>query len=121
MIKNNNKTGRNQSYTSGIVNVYLVEDTSGGGMPQETPTHKVKLRYKERTVGLKRYYSALQNNVEIKKLIRCQRVNSVSTQDIAVLDNGEQYAITQIQYPEDFQPAVMDLTLVEVAQKYDIT
>jgi len=39
----------------------------------------------------------------------------VSTQDVAIPNDGRQYRIVQVQYPEDVQPPVMDLTLEEVA------
>lgn len=121
MIKKD-KTAKNEEYNSGIIKIYSIENIADKGkMPVEKTTLKLSLRYRERTVGIGRYYSGMQNNIEIKKLVRCPRINSVSTQDLAVLHTGEMYKISQIQYPEDFKPPVMDLTLTEVMQKYEIT
>jgi len=96
-----------------------------GGMPKEGLTLKVSsLRYKERTVGMSRYWAAMQANVKIDMVIRVPYVpikaKAISTQDIAIPIDGEQYRIVQIQKPEDIYPPVMDLSLERLVQKYDI-
>ena len=52
-------------------------------------------------------------------MIRVAGLASVSTQDIAVVD-GVQYRILQVQFPEDAQTPVMDLTLERVEQVYAV-
>ena len=52
-------------------------------------------------------------------MLRVAGLASVSTQDIAAVD-GVQYRIQQVQYPEEAQPAVMDLTLERMEQVYGI-
>jgi hypothetical protein len=47
---------------------------------------------------------------EVDRVIRCQRVPTISTLDRAEI-GGIYYDITQIQYPEDVEPPCMDLTL----------
>jgi hypothetical protein len=69
---------------------------------------------------MSRYYAAMQANVQISYVLRCPRLRSVSTQDVAVPNDGAQYAIRQIQYPEDVVPPVMDLTLEAVTSPYAI-
>lgn len=111
-----------QSYNDGIVKIYSVSDTSiAGGMPTDMLTLKQTLRYHERTVGLTRFYTAKQANVEVKYVLRCPRLRNVSAQDIAIPNDGKQYRIAQVQYPEDIEPPVVDLTLEELQQDYDIT
>ena len=112
---------KTQSYNDGVVSIYTVSDVSQpGGMPVEALTLKEALRYEERTVGLTRFYAALQNNVNIKYVLRCPRIRSISTQDVAVPVDGKQYKIVQIQYPQDVEPPSMDLTLEELSPVYDI-
>ena len=107
---------KTQSYNDGVVSIYTVSDVSQpGGMPVEALTLKEALRYEERTVGLTRFYAALQNNVNIKYVLRCPRIRSISTQDVAVPVDGKQYKIVQIQYPQDVEPPSMDLTLEELS------
>jgi hypothetical protein len=110
-----------QQFNSGVVKIYEVTNTAqDGGMPQEKLTLKKTLRYHERTVGLQRFWTAQQANVKISYVLRCPRLRSISTQDIAVPNDGKQYKIVQIQYPEDVDPPVMDLTLEEMKAVYDI-
>ncbi|MBE6906125.1 MAG: hypothetical protein E7476_07650 [Ruminococcaceae bacterium] len=108
-----------QTHNNGNVRIYAVSDSSeSGDMPKDLLTLKQSLRYQERTVGLTRYYAALQANVNVSLVLRCPMLRDVSTQDIAVPNDGKQYAIRQIQYPENIAPPVMDLTLERVEQDY---
>jgi len=112
---------KTQSYNDGVVVVYAVENIAQpGSMPADKITQKESLRYDERTVGLNRFYAAMQNNVNIKYVLRCPRIRSVSTLDVAVPNDGKQYKIVQIQYPQDVEPPSMDLTLEELTPVYDI-
>ena len=115
-----------QTFNDGVANIYSVGNIAPpGGMPKEGLTLKVSsLRYKERTVGMSRYWAAMQANVKIDMVIRVPYVpikaKAISTQDIAIPIDGEQYRIVQIQKPEDIYPPVMDLSLERLVQKYDI-
>ena len=112
---------KTQSFNDGVVKIYQISDVSSeGDMPKEGLLLKHTLRYAQRTVGLTRYYQALQANVRVKHLVRCHCVDSVSTQDVAVPADGKQYRIIQIQYPEDVNPPVMDLTLEAIEQEYEV-
>lgn len=109
-----------QTHNDGVVKIYKVANIAPpGGMPKKGLVLKETLRYKERTVGIKRYYAALQANVRIDYVLRCPRLQSVSSQDVAIPNDGMQYSIEQIQYPED-APLDMDLTLKGVAAQYDL-
>lgn len=117
---------KTQMFNDGVVSIYSVGNiASPGGMPKEGLTLKVSsLRYKERTVGMGRYWAAMQNNVKVDMVIRVpcapMRLETVSTQDIVIPIDGQQYKIVQIQKPEDIYPPVMDLSLERLVQKYDI-
>lgn len=111
-----------QRFNSGVVRIYTVTNTAAdGAKPVETLTLAHTLRYHERTVGLTRYYEALQANVRVQHVLRCPRLTCVSTQDVAIPNDGRQYRIVQVQYPEDVTPPVMDLTLDALEAVYDIT
>lgn len=108
-----------QVFNDGILKIYSIEDISTPGRkPREGLKEKALLRCKRRTVGMSRFYVAMQNSVEISNLYRCQYQASVSTQDVAIDNSGKQYSIVQIQVPENISPPVMDLTLKEVEQSY---
>ena len=103
-----------QSYNDGSVSIY---DTVAPDLIASSP--KQTLRYEDRTVGMNRYFSGLQANVLVSKLLRCPRLDDVSTQDIAIPIDGAQYRIVQVQYPKGVVPSSMDLTLEEVRAKYE--
>jgi len=89
-------------------------------MPKDGLKEKVKLRYEERTVGMSRFWSAMQDHARIDMLIRTQRIRGVNNFDIVVLSDGEQYEIKQIQYPKDVEPPSMDLSLTRLETKYEV-
>lgn len=104
-----------QTFNDGIVKIYRLENVAEKGeAPEEKPVLKCSLRYKERTVGFGRYYTAMQAKTKVSALIRCPRVPNVKEKDVAVLMNDKKYEISLIQYPEDIVPPVMDLTLERV-------
>jgi hypothetical protein len=91
---------------------YEVPNTAPPGVwPVEGITLNQTLRYKERTVGLQRFWAAHQASVTVNYVLRCPCLRDVSAQDVAIPNDGKQYRIVQIQYPEDVDPPVMDLTL----------
>ena len=112
----------NQTFNDGIVSIYSLSDISQNGRkPREGLTLKIQsLRYHERTVGMSRFWTAMQATAKIDLLLRCPQNRSISTQDIAIPIDGKQYKIVQIQYPENIEPPVMDLSLERISEVYDI-
>lgn len=108
-----------QEFNDGVVKIYRVDNVSEPGeAPTESLVYRGSLRYKQRTVGFSRYYTALQANTKVATLLRCPRTEQVSEQDVAVPMDGKQYRISLIQYPEGTVPLVMDLTLERMEQIY---
>lgn len=111
-----------QAFNDGIVNIYSVGNIAlAGNKPKEGLTFKVgPLHYEERTVGMGRFWTALQAQVKIEMVLRVPRLRSVSSQDVAIPNDGQQYEIKQIQFPKDVYPPVMDLSLERLSADYDI-
>lgn len=110
-----------QTYNDGDVKIYkTTDDAEAGDMPTDKPVFKETLRYEEQKVGIFRYNQGLQNDIRVDRLLRCPRRQGVSSQDIAIPIDGEQYEIKQVQYPKDVAPPSMDLSLEKVKHKYDI-
>ena len=111
-----------QAYNAGVVTGYAVTDAGPpGGLPVEKPVKKVVLRYEERRLGLQRYYEGKQNQVEVERVLRTPRRKGVSSQDLAVTEDGQQYRIDLVQSATDVYPPSMDLTLTRITQKYDVS
>ena len=117
---------KRQSFPDGVVSIYKVGDVAlPGDMPVEGLVLKQSLRYKERTVGMGRFYSAMQNNIKVDSVIRCPEVRGLSEKNtdilVAILIDDQQYKVMQIQYIEDAQPASMDLTLEKIGESYAVS
>lgn len=110
-----------QSYRDGVVRIYTVSD---GAQPGYQPRPVLKLLetlfYQERRVGLQRYYSGRQAQIEVERVIRTQFRSAVNPQCVAVTEDGAQYGIDMVQQLTDVWPASMDLTLTKIEQKYEL-
>lgn len=110
-----------QSYRDGVVRIYTVTDAAQPGyQPKPALTLAETLFYQERRVGLQRYYSSKQAQVQVERVIRTQTRPAVNPQCIAVTEDGTQYGIDLVQQLQDVYPPSMDLTLVRIEQKYEV-
>ena len=113
--------GVSQNFCDGVVTIYTVKDTAQPGYkPVEKLTKKIALRYEEQRLGIQRYYSGSQNQVEIERVIRTPRAGNVSNQDVAVTEDGRQYRVEMVQNVLGVYPACVDITLAKIEQEYDI-
>lgn len=106
-----------QSYNDGVVTIYSVADVAQPGyQPQIELTEKIKLRYEERSMGLQRYYQAMQNQVQIERVLRVQRTNEITSQDVAITEDNTRYKIYMVQAVSDVYPPSVDITLSKFEQ-----
>lgn len=111
-----------QSYNDGVVTICCVTDAAKPGFkPQPSLALKMELRYEERRLGLQRYYEGRQNQVQIERVLRVPQRPGLSSQDVAITEDGEQYRIDLVQTVTDVYPPSMDLTLARVDQKYEVS
>lgn len=109
-----------QQYNSGLLTIYQLEDVAPPGYaPKMRLCEKVKLRYEEQRLGINRLYLSRQNQIEISRVVRTMWRKEVSTQDVAVTEDGRQYRIDTVQVVQNVWPASMDLSLVKIEQVYD--
>lgn len=110
-----------EPYNDGLVTIYAVANIAEPGYrPVEDLTKKLTLRYEEQRLGIQRYYSGQQNQVEIERVIRTPRVANVSNQDVAITEDGRQHKIEMIQVVIDVYPPSMDITLARIEQDYEV-
>lgn len=110
-----------QSYNDGVVTIYSVEDAARPGhQPEPKLTKKVSLRYEEQRLGIQRYYSGRQNQVDIERVIRTQRVGNVNNQNVAITEDGRQYRVDLVQSLKDVWPESVDITLAKIEQEFEV-
>lgn len=110
-----------QPFNSGIVKIYAVANIAAPGYaPKMALREKVTLRYEEMRLGINRYYQAMQNNIQIERVIRCPRWGDVTNQDVAITEDGKQYRIDLIQSVDDVYPACIDVSLTKIEQVFEV-
>ena len=110
-----------ESYNDGIVNIYSVQDGAAPGYKPVPVLVLVKrMRYQERYLGINRLYSGRQNQVDIQRIVRVQKVPGVSNQNVAITEDGQQYRIDSVQDVIGAYPPSLDLMLATVEQEYEV-
>ena len=105
------------SFNDGIVNVFSVTDVAESGhKPVKRLTPVYSLHFAERKLGIQRYYSGKQNQIEITRVLRVpEPPEEITNQDIAIVEH-KQYRIDLVQMVRDSYPPSLDLTLERIAQ-----
>ena len=107
-----------QVYPDGLVTIYRLTDSASPGYAPKLTAAKVGiLRYEERRLGLQRFYSAQQVNVQVERVLRVPRGVPAAVQDRAVTEDGQEYEISLIQAVPGVYPPSLDLTLAVVSQR----
>ncbi len=110
-----------QTFNDGIVTVYAVtDDAKPGYKPTLGLKKRIELCYEERRVGIQRFFSGQQNQIKVERVIRCPATGQISTQDVAITENGQQYRIDLIQKVDGVYPPSVDITLTHIRQKYEV-
>lgn len=110
-----------QSYNDGVVKIYSASDEAKPGrMPKKELTLKLELRYAEMRLGINRYYSAKQNQIEVERVLRVPRAGVITNQDIAQTQDGRFYSIEMVQSADGIYPPSLDITLSKISQEVKI-
>lgn len=108
-----------QNFNDGMVTIYTVMDGAASGYrPEPDLTPLVTLCYQERKLGIKRYYSAKQNQIHVERVIRVPKPGTfeINSQNVAETEDGNRYRIDLVQLVPDVWPPCQDLTLVDYLQ-----
>lgn len=109
-----------QPYNCGIVNIFEVVDAAKVGyQPVEELRPKISLHYDERKLGVTRHYAAMQNQIKVERVIRVQNAAPITSQDVAITEDGRKYRIDLVQDVLSVYPRSLDLTLVAYKQEAD--
>lgn len=109
----------------------LIDEATNGDMPYLVLDPVNKYWFKRRTIGYNRLYAAKGANEQIDLLVRIAYAPDVEIGQYAVLGNGDQYRIDNVQHlNEEFQTEYStsekdsllhtDLTLSKVGDFYDV-
>ena len=105
-----------QNFNDGIVTIFAVENVAKPGyQPQMELVPKFVLRYAEQRLGVQRYYDAMQNQIQVERVIRVPRAD-ITNQNIAQTQDGKMYRIDLVQTADGSYPPAVDLTLTKYEQ-----
>lgn len=106
---------------SGTLLIYNTTDNGErGSFPVVALELKAEECFEKKTVSLTRFYSARQANVNVDMVARIWRNETISTQDVASIDN-EYFRIRQVQHATDKdEMPVTDLSLERTAERFDV-
>lgn len=93
-----------ETFNDGYCSICNIDEDGNAGV------EKAGIRFQERTVGIKRYYEAMTNKVQIDRLIRIPYQPWMTTEYLAVID-GQVYGLMQVQTIPDTMPKTNDLSL----------
>lgn len=107
---------------SGVLTLCTLQNTAApGAMPAERLVPQSQHWYGERTIGYGRQYEAKGVNEQIDLLARIWQDRTARIGMYALLDNGEQYRIDNVQQTwDDDGLRVTDLTLRRLETLYDV-
>lgn len=110
------------TFDDGILTIYAVTNTAQPGqMPVEGLEKKEKYYYGFDTLGINRYYTALQAQQQIEAVVNVPGWGDIAATDVCALDNGDQFRIVMRQPTlDDNGLRIMKLSLERINEKYAI-
>lgn len=99
-----------EAFNDGLCSLCVIDDDGNPGMERE------RLRYQERTVGVRRHYEAMTAKVQVDRLIRVPFRDWLTSEYLVVI-GGEVYEIGQVQVIPDSLPKCNDLSLRLIRQR----
>lgn len=110
------------TYDDGILTVYRPTNTAGpGDKPQPGLTFIGRHYYGISSLGVTRYYAAMQAGQDVSAIVTVPGWNDIITNDIVILDNGRQYWAEMVQPETDeFGLRIMRVTLGVLSVDYQI-
>ena len=110
------------TFDDGILTVYRPQNTAGpGDQPQPGYIFKGRYYYGFASLGVTRYYAAMQAGQDVSAIVTVPGWNDIITNDIVILDNGRQYWAEMVQPETDeFGLRIMRVTLGVLSVDYQI-
>lgn len=110
-----------QTFNDGMLIAYRTKNVAEpGDQPLNKIQEKGRLRYEKLKVGLNRYWTGKQNNVEIAMFLRVPDRFEINPQDIIVPNDGFQYEVKQAQPHMVLGTPCTDLSLARTETDYEL-
>lgn len=111
------------TFDDGILTIYKTENTAApGAKPNIELIEKDQFYFSFSTVGVTRYYTALQANRQIDCVVNIPGWTDVSVLDICALEDGKQFRIPMVQPTLDDQGLrITKLSLERMEESYVIS
>lgn len=110
------------TFDDGILTIYNTENIGEPGMkPEIGLVEKERFYYSFDTLGINRYYTALQAQQQIESVVNIPGWPEIAATDICALENGDQFRIVMRQ-PQlnDDGLRITKLSLERMEEKYAI-
>ena len=110
------------TFDDGILTVYRPQNTAGpGDKPQPGCIFKGRYYYGFASLGVTRYYAAMQAGQDVSAIVTVPGWDDIITNDIVVLDDGRQYWAEMVQPETDaFGLRITRITLGVLSVDYQI-
>lgn len=110
------------TFDDGILTVYRPQNTAGpGDKPVPGLTFIGQHYYGISSLGVTRYYAAMQAGQNVSAVVAVPGWNDIVTNDVIVLDDGQKYGAEMVQPETDeFGLRIMRVTLGVLSVDYQI-
>lgn len=110
------------TFDDGILTVYRPQNTAGpGDKPVPGLTFRGRYYYGISSLGVTRYYAAMQAGQDMSAVVAVPGWNDIVTNDVIVLDDGRKYRAEMVQPETDeFGLRIMRVTLGVLSVDYQI-
>lgn len=110
------------TFDDGILTVYRPQNTAGpGDKPVPGLTFIGRHYYGISSLGVTRYYAAMQAGQDVSAVVAVPGWNDIVTNDVIVLDDGRKYRAEMVQPETDeFGLRIMRVTLGVLSVDYQI-
>lgn len=104
----------------GILKIYRVKNIANpGDKPVNGMEFKSEHFFAFETVGIQRYYTALQAKSKITELVRIWEDRSITGEDICILEDKKQYKCSFVQHMKDEEGlGITKITLERLEEEY---
>lgn len=109
------------TFDDGILTIYKTENIANpGNKPVIGLIEKNQAYFGFETIGINRYYTALQAKQQIDTLVHIWQDRGIAANDICILESGKQYRIVMVQHMDNDGLRITKLSMERLVEEYDM-